>query len=85
VFVLQAPNAYLYRLRESVLAAMSAPQPRWSASMPARITASAAACEARAFPCFVYDPSAGAAQAERMSIQCNPQRTLDWPRHHMDY
>ena len=86
VFVLQAPNAYLYRLRESVLAAMSAPQPALvSVYAGTDYLASAAACEARAFPCFVYDPSAGAARAERMSVQCNPQRALDWPQHRLDY
>jgi hypothetical protein len=86
VFVLQAPNAYLYRLRESVLAAMSASQPALvSVYAGPDYLASAAACEARAFPCFAYDPAAGAAQAERMSVQCNPQRTQDWPRHRLDY
>jgi hypothetical protein len=64
-----------------------------SAAQPALISvyagpdylASAAACEARAFPCFVYDPSAGAGQADRFDLQCNPQRTQDWPRYRLDY
>jgi hypothetical protein len=86
VFVLQAPNAYLYRLRESVLQAMSAAQPALiSVYAGPDYLASAAACEARAFPCFVYDPSAGAGQADRFDLQCNPQRTQDWPRYRLDY
>jgi hypothetical protein len=86
VFVLQAPNAYLYRMRESILAAMSASQPALiSVYAGPDYLASAAACEARAFPCFVHDPAAGAGQAERMSVQCNPQRAEDWPRHRLDY
>ena len=86
VFVLQAPNAFLYRLRQEVLQAVSVPQPALiSVYAGADYLASASACESRAFPCFAYDPSASGGQAGRFRLTGNPQRVQDWPRHQLDY
>ena len=39
----------------------------------------AAAMESRAFPAFIYDPSAGPNWAARFCLQANSQVELDWP------
>jgi len=86
VFVLQAPNAFLYRLRDELLRAVSVAQPALiSVYAGPDYLAGAAACESRTFPCFVYDPSAGGGQARRFRLTGNPQPERDWPRHHFDY
>ena len=86
VFVLQAPNVFLYRLRDALLQAVSVPQPALiSVYAGADYLASAAACESRAFPCFAYDPSADGGQAGRFRLAGNPQQELDWPQHRFDY
>jgi hypothetical protein len=46
---------------------------------------SAAAMEARVFPAFSYDPSAGANRAERFSVTDNPQPERDWPMQSLSY
>src|SRR3989304_9092375 len=40
---------------------------------------SASAAQSRAFPCFVYDPGAGANWAARFHLDGNPQVESDWP------
>jgi len=86
IFVLQAPDAALYRLRDAVLRGFSAPQPALFSVYSGRdYLASAAAVESRAFPCFVHDPTAGDGQAQRYSLGCNPQAERDWPRHPLVY
>ena len=40
---------------------------------------SASAVQSRAFPCFVYDPSAGDNWAARFRVDGNPQVESDWP------
>lgn len=86
VFVLQAPNAFLYRLRQEVLQAVSVPQPALiSVYAGTDYLASASACESRVFPCFAYDPSADGGQAGRFRLTGNPQQEQDWPRHRLDY
>ena len=47
--------------------------------------AAAAAAESRAFPAFVYDPSAGADWASRFSLAGQCQVDLDWPVQRLDY
>ncbi|NDR59714.1 ferredoxin [Aliiruegeria sabulilitoris] len=46
---------------------------------------SAAATEARAFPSFTYDPSAGSDWASRFSLAGNPEAEKDWPVHEVVY
>lgn len=86
VFVLQAPNASLYRLRPEVLRGVSGNGPALFAiyAGPSQLS-SAAACESRAYPCFVYDPSAGKGQAARYSLAGNPQPDRNWPVHGLDF
>lgn len=45
----------------------------------------AAATEARAFPAFAFDPSAGDDWESRFSLHGNPQPEKDWPVHRFDY
>lgn len=86
VFVLQAPNAFLYRLRHEVLQAVSVPQAAlMSVYAGTDYLVSASACESRAFPCFAYDPSASGGQAGRFRLTGNPQQERDWPRHQFEY
>lgn len=86
VFVLQAPNAFLYRLRHEVLQAVSVPQPALiSVYAGPDYLASASACESRVFPCFAYDPSASGGMAGRFRLAGNPQQEQDWPRYCLDY
>jgi len=44
-----------------------------------------AAEEARAVPCFVYDPEAGVHWAERFDLEGNPQPERAWPVHAVHY
>lgn len=46
---------------------------------------SAMALEARLFPAFVFDPSAGSELACRFSMTSNPQRCSDWPQYDFSY
>jgi hypothetical protein len=86
VFVLQASDAALYRLRDTVLRGFTTPQSAlFSIYSGPDYLASAAAVESRAFPCFAYDPAAGDGQAQRYSLQGNPQVERDWPRHPLVY
>jgi len=92
--VLQASAAQLAQLREPLLGAMRAPAPALfsvfsgaggeSGGLSPYLVA-AAATESRAFPSFVYDPSAGADWAARFSLAGNPQPERDWPEHALVY
>jgi len=86
VFVLQAPNSSLYSLRNEIMRGVSANGPAlFSIYAGADYLASAAASESRAFPCFVYDPAAGAGQAARCSLAGNPQPGQPWPTHPLQF
>ncbi len=94
VHVLQASASQLAQLREPLLGAMRAPGAAllgvYSGAggqvvgLPPYLAA-AAATESRAFPSFVYDPSAGADWAARFSLAGNPQPERDWPAHALVY
>jgi len=94
VFVLQSASSHLYRVRDKLLAAMRAPGPALvsvfsgeapgAEGLPPYLVA-AAAMESRAFPTFIYDPSAGADWAQRFSLEGNPQPTRAWPVHEFAY
>jgi hypothetical protein len=45
----------------------------------------AAAMDSRAFPAFVYDPSAGPDWASRFDVRANPQPDVDWPIRRLTY
>ena len=92
-YVLQSSGSNLFQLREAIGRGMAH---RGSslfhvfmgqvggAGLPAYLIA-AAATESRAFPTFVYDPSAGSDWASRLRIADNPQAELDWPLYMLSY
>jgi hypothetical protein len=92
VFVLQAAASSLYRLRAALLRGLAGHRPGLfsiysgvnSDGVEPYLKA-AAATESRAFPCFVFDPDAGADRAARFSLEGNPQVAADWPSHPLDY
>lgn len=94
VFVLQSPSSNLFRLRDHLLRGLTYRGPAlfsvfsgaggMGADLPPYLVA-AAALESRAFPAFVYDPSAGPNWASRFNLAGNPQADLDWPIHPFDY
>jgi hypothetical protein len=91
-YVLQSSSSSLFRLREQILRGISYPGPALfsvfsganGTRIPPYLTAAAAA-ESRAFPAFVYDPSAGSDWASRFSLYGNSQIDLDWPQQRFDY
>jgi hypothetical protein len=92
VFVLQASGSSLYRLRESVLRGLSGDRPAlfsvYSGANSDGVEPylrAAAATDARAFPCFVFDPDAGGDWASRFSLDSNPQADRDWPSQTLKY
>ena len=87
-FALQAGGAQLYRLRGAIERGLRYRGPalfsiftgaQSAASRLPPYLVSAAAVEARAFPVFVSDPSAGADWASRFSVAENAQVEADWP------
>ncbi len=91
-YVLQSSSATLFQMRERVLRGLAYRGPALfsvfsganASSLPPYLAAAAAA-EARAFPAFTYDPSAGADWASRFSLDANNQADLDWPSQRLDY
>lgn len=93
-FVLQSSAAHLYRMQEGLVRGIHHEGPALfsvysgatptAPGLPAYIL-SAAATEARAFPGFTYDPSAGSDWAGRFDLSCNPQVERDWPVHEFDF
>lgn len=91
-YVLQASASSLFQLREQLVRGLDFAGPALfsvfsgasGASIPAYLSAAAAA-ESRAFPAFIYNPSAGTDWAERFSLAANSQLDLDWPAHRLDY
>ena len=92
VFVMQAANSSLYRLRESVLHGLAGDRPALfsffsgvaETDVPPYLR-SAAATESRAFPSFVYDPAAGPGQAARFHLDGNPEPNVDWTAHALSF
>lgn len=90
VFVLQTCASHLFKMREPLLRGLSFDGPAvfsiFSGSsghnydIPPYLVA-AAAIESRAFPAFVYEPSAGSDWAGRLTIGENPKPFDDWPVH----
>jgi hypothetical protein len=86
-YVLQAAAASLYTMSAELSAGLEFPGPAlfsvFSGSTEnfpnlAPYLVSAAAAQSRAFPCFVYDPSAGTNWASRFRLDGNPQVDSDW-------
>jgi len=85
-YVLQSSSSNLLRMRQAIgrgLAAAGASlfsvfsPARGARGLPVYLVA-AAALQSRAFPAFVYDPSAGPDLADRFSLQDNPDPEADW-------
>lgn len=92
VFVLQSTSASLPQMLAAIRRGLAAPAPALfsvfspapSGSLP-RYLVSAAAMQSRAFPAFVYDPTAGPDLASRFSLEENPQPERDWPLAPFEY
>lgn len=93
VYVLQAPASHLFRARENILDGLDYEGTTLfsifsgadaQTALPAYLVA-AAALEARVFPMFTFDPSAGPDWASRFSLTGNPQVDSDWPVHGFAY
>jgi hypothetical protein len=101
VFVMRAAGSALYRMSDGVFRGLSGDEPALfsifagpGSNRPDATEAGggytpyllgAAACEARVFPCLIYDPAAGPVQADRYRIDDNPQLQIDWPLHELHY
>lgn len=94
VFVLQATSSSLYQMRERLRRGLEYTGPTlFSVFSGAKscdgglqpYLVAAAALEARAFPCFTFDPAGGPDLASRFSLDGNPQPARDWPLHRLDY
>jgi ferredoxin len=91
-YVLQSSSSNLLRFRERLYRGLTYPGPALfsvfsgaSGNGFAPYLNAAAAMESRAFPAFVYDPSAGQDWATRFYLADNPQADLDWPVHDFAY
>lgn len=88
VYVLQSASSNLFQFRDQVLKGMSYAGPALfsvysgasgqTGSLPPYLVA-AAAMEARAFPAYAYDPSAGPNWASRFHLEANSRVEADWP------
>jgi hypothetical protein len=93
-YILQTSSAYLARhqaqLRRGLefhgpaIFSVFAPKTSEKAALPDYLVA-AAALEARVFPAFSYDPSAGSGLADRFDISQNPQASQDWPQRELQF
>jgi ferredoxin len=93
-FVLQSTHSNLLQLRDGLRKGMSVRAPALfsvytaTGAVPAGLPpylVGAAAMQSRAFPAFVYDPSAGPDLASRFSLEDNPQPERDWPVANFEY
>lgn len=86
VFVMQAANSSLYRLRSAIERGMQSERPAlFSVFAGSGYLESAAATESRAFPCFNHDPAAGKDLASRFSLDGNPLPDTNWTGHTIHY
>jgi len=85
-YVLQSSSSNLLRMRPAIGRGLATAGPalfsvfspsRGASGLPVYMVA-AAALQSRAFPAFVYDPSAGPDLADRFSLQDNPDPGSDW-------
>ncbi len=87
-YVLQAPSSSAYLVSDAIADGLEYSGPalfntfsgtpeNFPSLDPYLISASAA--QSRAFPCFVYDPGAGADWAARFRVDGNPQAESAWP------
>ena len=88
VFVLQSPASSLYQLRAQIQRGLDYAGPALFSVFSGAVKTSsglspyligAASLEARVFPAFTFDPSAGCDWASRFCLATNPQAEEDWP------
>ncbi len=87
VYVVQSSASHLVQYRDRLERGLEFAGPAlfnvYSGAAPGSQLApylnAAAAMESRAFPAYVYDPSAGADWASRFELQENPQADREWP------
>ena len=94
VYVLQCASSNLVQARNRIAKGLAYPGPAMfsvfsgaggeTGNVPTYLVA-AAAVQARAFPAFAYDPSAGADLASRFCLDDNPQPERDWPMQGFQY
>ncbi len=92
-YVLQSSSSNLFQLRHAIIRGMAYPGSSLFSVFTGRTGGTefppyliaAAATESRAFPTFVYDPSAGSDWASRFRLEDNPQPELDWPVQTLSY
>ena len=92
-YVLQSSSSNLLRMRQAIERGLAtAGSALFSVFSPARgarglpvYLVAAAAMQSRAFPAFVYDPSAGPDLADRFSLQDNPDPGSDWTGADFEY
>lgn len=87
-YILQSAGSNLFQLRDQIFRGLAYSGPALfsvfsgatadATDLSPYLTA-AAATESRAFPTFVYDPSAGPDLASRFRVEDNPQPEADWP------
>ncbi|MHA1523515.1 MAG: hypothetical protein ACTSY1_03820 [Alphaproteobacteria bacterium] len=96
-YVVQAAGSHLYALKDAFAGGMQYAGPALFSVFSGAVTKAsravrnlpglapylraAAAMEARAFPAFTYDPSAGEDWTTRFRLATNPQLKADWPIH----
>lgn len=98
VFVLQATSSALYQLSDAVYRGLAVDRPalfsvfsgvageqRSKENSHSGYLVGAAAIESRVFPTFTYDPAAGPLQADRYTVDSNPQAEVDWPVHELPF
>jgi pyruvate ferredoxin oxidoreductase beta subunit len=89
VYVAQTTPAHINHFYRAVMEANAYPgpavviaytpcQPEHGIADDASSRQAQLAVDSRAFPLFTYDPRRGATMAERISLQGNPQPTVDW-------
>lgn len=94
VYVLQSASSNLFQFRAQLRNGFAFPGPALfsvfsgatgtTGELPPYLCA-AAAMDSRAFPAFIYDPSAGSDWASRFDLQANPDVGLDWPVRNFAY
>ena len=94
VFVVQSPASTLFQLRDKIARGLDCHGPalfsvfsgvaEGHGPLPPYLVG-AAALEARVFPAFTMDPTAGDNWAARFSLAANPQVEFDWPSHRVIY
>ena len=94
VFVLQSAASNLAQMRDRIERGLAYAGPALfsvfsgatgnAGDLPPYLVA-AAAMESRAFPAFMFDPSAGTDWASRFDLSTNPQIERDWPLHDFTY